>query len=157
MHRHRQRPWCCTAPVSSVAMADGNAALRDVASSQQRCNSERCSSRGCSSRGYKLATLQQCCCFVAMASRTDGLLCSNGRPGQRLHCFVAMVPLGRRLRCSVAMVPPGRRLRCSQRWQASTAEFFVFFYSTASTASFMHEKKRITNSSTRKRERKKEN
>jgi hypothetical protein len=38
-HRHCQRPWCCKALVSFAAMADGNAALRDVANSWQRYSS----------------------------------------------------------------------------------------------------------------------
>ncbi len=51
-------------PVSSAAMADGNAALHDVASSQ----------RHCSSRGYKLVMLRRRCCSAAMAGRADELL-----------------------------------------------------------------------------------
>ncbi|CAM6025629.1 unnamed protein product [Sphagnum balticum] len=50
-HRHRRKPRCCRALVSSATMADSNAALqaRDVtstASSWQPCNSWCCNSRG---------------------------------------------------------------------------------------------------------------
>ncbi|CAM6020886.1 unnamed protein product [Sphagnum balticum] len=54
-------------------MADGNAALRDIASSRQRYNS-----RGYSLRGCKFATLRRRCCSVTMASRADRLLWRAG-------------------------------------------------------------------------------
>jgi hypothetical protein len=58
-------------------MADGNAALRDVASSRRHCNSQRCSSRGCNSCGCKLATtllrwqVELTNCSAAMAGQID--------------------------------------------------------------------------------------
>ncbi len=63
---------------------------------------------------------------------------------------------GRQLRYSATMTPPGQRLHCSATMAragltATEQNFFIFiFFSAASTASFTRERKRTTNSFTRK-------
>jgi hypothetical protein len=117
-------------------MADGNAALRDVASSRRRRNS-----RGCSLYGCKLATVllqwrvEPTACSATMAGRVDryAAMATMVPPGRWLRYFVAtaddyaalqrrptttlLYSDDRRLRCSTATADGygalSRRLRCS--------------------------------------------
>jgi hypothetical protein len=83
-HHHCRRPRCCKALVSSVAMADGNAALRDVASSRRRCVTLQARG-GAAARvaaACVVASLRRCDGVATMAGQTDRLLCRDGESGQ---------------------------------------------------------------------------
>jgi hypothetical protein len=98
-------------------MADGNAALRDIASSRQRYSSRGCNSCGYSSHGCKLATLRWRYCFAAMASQADELLWRAGSTAPLL--------------CNDDAAGSTATLFCNdgaRRTNSYRAEFFYFFF-----------------------------